>query len=508
MGDQYEVAADQCEIVGRPCAIPAIEWHRNRLAGCAPDDALRREYHAAWLRWLEHPDEPGARPLVSVVIPAWEAEAFIAESLRSALAQTWSPLEVVVVDDGSTIPLARTLAGSDPRVRVLRQDNGGVASARNLGLRAARGPLVHMLDADDSLHPEAVAAKMEALRRVPDAEVAFSPRKMIGENAFKRAEDYEPRALGAEDCPTRDLLGTVVRHYPFHTSATLLARPLALEVGGLDESLERVEDTRFWFQLGAAGAKAVAVDRPLSVRRLHAGGLTEDVAKMEYYKVVVALMNLRDLLRTPALWPYVAGLRGRVKGRAAILANTDDGRIATLRAEVVAAIAALAARGAASGRSSGPCLAALEGYWRGGAADTREAFEGILAEPVAKAWSDAAAPSRADLEAHLALPAARTRPSLAWLYAWVDRQLVSPAAQVRLGDLRRLTEHWRGHPYRERWDSLARLAPLGHRLALRLERPALGASRRVGRLRMRLRIRSRLRGLLRREPPEASSELD
>ena len=95
-----------------------------------------------------------AQPLVSVVIPAWNAEKTLKRALQSVLAQSWSALQVIVVDDGSsdcTLSIARNFEAEDPRVTVLSQPNAGVSSARNLGLSLCRGKYIRFVDGDDTL---------------------------------------------------------------------------------------------------------------------------------------------------------------------------------------------------------------------------------------------------------------------------------------------------------------------------------------------------------------------
>ena len=115
-----------------------------------------------------------SQPMVSVVMPAYNAARYIEEAVRSVLSQGWSNLEVVVVNDGSkdgTAAVVRAIAS--PRVRVIDQPNGGVSSARNAGIEEARGEFIAFLDADDALEPGAIEQKMEALLR-GDAEWAYS----------------------------------------------------------------------------------------------------------------------------------------------------------------------------------------------------------------------------------------------------------------------------------------------------------------------------------------------
>lgn len=104
---------------------------------------------------------------VSVIVPAYNAEATIAETLASALAQTYESLEVIVVDDGSrdrTTEIVEAIAARDERVRLLRQPNRGVAAARNLAIEHARGEYIAPLDADDLWYPEKLEAQVERLK--------------------------------------------------------------------------------------------------------------------------------------------------------------------------------------------------------------------------------------------------------------------------------------------------------------------------------------------------------
>ena len=106
--------------------------------------------------------------LVSVVIPAYQAEATLARALESVLAQSWHNLQVIVVDDGSrdgTLAVAREAAKRDDRVQVLTQANAGVSAARNLGLAACRGTWICFVDADDTLPADSVAIRVRQASR-------------------------------------------------------------------------------------------------------------------------------------------------------------------------------------------------------------------------------------------------------------------------------------------------------------------------------------------------------
>jgi glycosyltransferase involved in cell wall biosynthesis len=99
-------------------------------------------------------------PLISCIVPVFNGERYLGEALDSILAQTYRPLEVVVVDDGSAEGAAAVVARYRDQIRPLFQPNAGQAAARNLGLSVARGEFVAFLDADDLWHPEKLARQM------------------------------------------------------------------------------------------------------------------------------------------------------------------------------------------------------------------------------------------------------------------------------------------------------------------------------------------------------------
>ncbi len=171
------------------------------------------------------------KPSVSVIIPAYNAEAFIAATLKSAQAQTLSDIEILVVDDGSTDAtggIAADFAARDGRVRVIAKPNGGVGSARNRGLAEAAGDFVAFLDADDLWHPKKLETQRESLEASGDA-AAFSLHVSI---------DRDGRVLGPSTrwpFETFPLPAHMVLRPVGNGSSLLVRREVALAVGGFDE---------------------------------------------------------------------------------------------------------------------------------------------------------------------------------------------------------------------------------------------------------------------------------
>src|SRR5438128_8633466 len=101
--------------------------------------------------------------LVSILIPVYNAESFVADAIQSALDQTWPAKEIIAVDDGSTDRSAEVLKSFAPRIKVIEQENRGASAARNRALREAQGEFIQYLDADDLLAPNKIKIQMNRL---------------------------------------------------------------------------------------------------------------------------------------------------------------------------------------------------------------------------------------------------------------------------------------------------------------------------------------------------------
>lgn len=114
-------------------------------------------------------------PLVSIIIPVYNAEKYLAETITSALAQTWPNIEVIVIDDGSvdnSLAIAKKFKADN--VRIFSQENKGASAARNLGLKEAKGKYIQFLDADDMISQDKIAAQVETLEKEPGKIAACS----------------------------------------------------------------------------------------------------------------------------------------------------------------------------------------------------------------------------------------------------------------------------------------------------------------------------------------------
>ncbi len=213
-------------------------------------------------------------PRFSVVIPAFNASQTVVAAVRSVLAQTERDLEVVVVDDGSADDTADVVEQlDDPRLRVVRQPNGGPAKARNAGIALSAGEYVSFLDSDDLLLPDYLELAGAALDggvrpgfAYTDAYVLYADRRLIARGTAM--ERQRPPVPPPADSPTF-LLELLRRNFVYY--AAVVPRTVLDEVGGFEERAIRSEDYELWLSVVSSGYTPVRLPGLHAVYRLHDG---------------------------------------------------------------------------------------------------------------------------------------------------------------------------------------------------------------------------------------------
>jgi len=355
-------AAPPQGLVARPCPVPAARWHLDRVLSVVPNHParrIRRAFHARLLGFMLAPDRPEFRPLVTILVPVFNRATVCAQAIESCLAQSWRPLEILVVDDGSTDDLAAALEPFGAALRLLRKPNGGVSSARNMGLATARGDFIHFLDSDDQLLPDAIARKVAAFAAIADAELCYSSTAYRGFPPGPHVRAQPP--TGRRRCPTTDLMRAVASCFPFFLSTVMLPRWTALDVGPFEEDLRRSEDLRYYLALGLRGTKAIGLADPMTVRIFSDDSLTESTQPGPALVTLVRLRQLRDVLATTSAWRHADGYLAQVIEYRRLAEGLDSGdpRIAQVIDEVLAAIRQLATAECRDDLSTLPLAASL-----------------------------------------------------------------------------------------------------------------------------------------------------
>jgi glycosyltransferase involved in cell wall biosynthesis len=224
-------------------------------------------------------------PYVSVVIPLYQTQRYIADALASVLAQTSTDFEVLVIDDGSSDggpAIARAVP--DPRVRVITQLNRGLAGARNTGIAQARGEVVAFLDADDLWQPAKLEHHTSHLKSNPDIGVSFSASRFID-------DDGAPIGLIQKPTGTRfDAPGIFCRNPVGNGSAPVIRRatldaiafydPRFERICWFDESFRQSEDIECWTRIAATTPWRFGyIDAPLTDYRVNTTGLSANTTK-------------------------------------------------------------------------------------------------------------------------------------------------------------------------------------------------------------------------------------
>lgn len=269
----------------------------------------------------------GTAPSFSVVIAAYQAEAFVAEAVSSALEQTCPPREVIVVDDGSTDATADVVAGFGDRVVLVRRANGGEGAAKNTGVHVASGDFVVILDADDTFLPRRLEALSALAVERPDLDVLTTDAWLVADGVRTRRVYDESHTFDTAG-QRRELLR---RNFIFGHAA--VRRRRMVDVGGYDETIRVTTDWDLWIRMALSGSGFGLVAEPLATYRMVPTSLSADWVAL----LSGRLQTLRKTATAPCLSePERRAVRDAIadheraltlgEARAAILAGSSGAR--------------------------------------------------------------------------------------------------------------------------------------------------------------------------------------
>jgi len=265
---------------------------------------------------------PGVPGMVSVLIPSYNRAYILGKALDSVLAQTYRPIEVIVVDDGSTDGTRELVARYGDAVRYIHQPNAGLAAARNTGLRAARGEFIALQDSDDQWTPWKLGAQVALMRRIPQLALVWTDMKAVDEDGRIISESHlstmydvyrkvQTERFLSHDCRLHELhpdappelAQAVVRHGDIfsamfmgnlvHPPVALMRREHLARVGGLDETFAwTCEDYEFFWRVSREGWGAL-IEAPGMLYRVEAA----DQLTKPHLHLYIARGNLEALKR-------------------------------------------------------------------------------------------------------------------------------------------------------------------------------------------------------------------
>lgn len=224
-------------------------------------------------------------PLVSVIIPVYNGERYLAAAITSVLAQTHQPLEVIVIDDGSVDGSAAVARSFGEAVRYAAQTHaphGGAASARNLGVTLAHGDLLAFLDADDLWTPEKLARQVALLTREPEIDSVFGAVQQF------ISPELPEEVRATIDCPPGAAPG-------YTHAAMLIRREAFARIAPFDTGWRVGEFIDWRIRAGDAGVTSAMLPEVVLLRRLHTTnqGVLKRDARLDYVRIVKAALDRR-----------------------------------------------------------------------------------------------------------------------------------------------------------------------------------------------------------------------
>ena len=243
-------------------------------------------------------------PLISVIIPAFNAASVIGETLESVRHQTFENFEVIMVDDGSTddtSAIAQKFCVSDPRFSLIRQANCGVSAARNRAIRQARGEWIAFLDADDVWMPQKLERQMDLGRQNPRANLLFT-------NFYMWDDPHDLHIWLKDDHPlpegdvSRKLVFSISHACDGSMSTAMVRREMFSSSGFFDPDIAICEDWDLLLRMADHGLRVRGTREPLARYRRWPGNVTSQKLKMAEAQVRVLQKNLRTTQR-PELRP-------------------------------------------------------------------------------------------------------------------------------------------------------------------------------------------------------------
>jgi glycosyltransferase involved in cell wall biosynthesis len=223
--------------------------------------------------------------LASVVIAAFNEERYLGEAIGSVLAQTYRPIELIVVDDGSTDRTAE-IAAAHPEVRLLRQPNRGLGAARNTGAAAAAGEYLSFHDADDLMTPDKLSIQIGFLEGHPQCGCVLGRQRLLLEEGAPMPFWVRGERVPNDPATAR---GPAGEKEP-HTITMVVRRDAFAAVGPFDESMRIAQDIDWYFRAGEAGIGIEILDDVVLIRRVHGNSLTQD-AESTRHEFFLAFRN-------------------------------------------------------------------------------------------------------------------------------------------------------------------------------------------------------------------------
>lgn len=238
--------------------------------------------------------------LITIIIPCYNSSGYLSETLNSVLSQTYANFECILVDDGSiddTALIAKSFVEKDKRIRYYYQENGGVSTARNAGIKYSKGDFIQFLDADDLMPPEKLKIHVDYLLANKSVDIVyteyvlFNKSESLNDDYIANNKNKFTIKINSED---ENILKYFVHDNIMCPHAGLSRRKVA-ETIGFDPNLRHCEDYDFWFRAALSGFHFNYLENPKTIcfYRKHPGNKSSNSSRMNYYRTLVKVKELK-----------------------------------------------------------------------------------------------------------------------------------------------------------------------------------------------------------------------
>jgi glycosyltransferase involved in cell wall biosynthesis len=263
---------------------------------------------------------------VAVIVPIYNGQQYLRETVDSILSQTHPPTEILLIDDGSTdasLSIARSYESQvkEPRVKVIPRANSGVCATRNFAASITQCEWLAFIDQDDNWEPENLAHQLANLSQHPQADMSYADRRILG-----YAPDTDSFVLSEpQSMPAAEDFGAVVMNRcPFTPVSAIIRRTTYLAVGGFNQKHAGAEDWDLWLRLCAHGARFAHCPEPLIQYRLHLGAVSRGALKMLNASLGVVDQNIRPRLTPLQRLTTLPRIKSRLEAHCAILMRDNQ----------------------------------------------------------------------------------------------------------------------------------------------------------------------------------------
>ena len=225
-------------------------------------------------------------PLISVVIPTYNAARYLPDAIESILRQNYQNMEIIVIDDGSTDNTTTVLSPYSDIVNYHYQDNRGPASARNRAIQLAQGELIAFLDADDIWPDDKIVRQLSHMEEFPDVEI------IVGRQRVEYLSDAKELLYKEDDLVKEP---QVCQSFP----VALIRRSAFEKIGNIDEDLIYFEDWDWHLRARESGLKILAYDEVTNIHRRHSSNMTHDIRRMNRYAFSMFRKSLKRRRENP-----------------------------------------------------------------------------------------------------------------------------------------------------------------------------------------------------------------